>query len=178
MPVQIHTPRLMLRSITEDDAATLHETYGDPEAMRFIGIGPAADLEETRRRVGRLMNFEREHGFSLFAVVERATGLVVGDCGLLPVAESDDSVELGYRLGRAHWGKGYATEASEAVRDHAFGVVGLARLVAVVKPGNDASARVLEKIGFARVADDAVTKALFGKYAVSGVMGFTMDRQK
>ena len=174
MPIEIHTPRLVLRSMTEQDAPALHRVYGDPEAMRHIGIGAAADLEETGRRIARLMGYERERGFSLFVCVERATGEVIGDCGIMPVPESEGSVELGYRLGRAHWGKGYATEGAEAARDYAFGVVGLRELIAVVKPGNDASVRVLEKVGFEGVPVEGVTRVRFGKYAALGVLGFVL----
>jgi len=74
---------------------------------------------------------------------------VIGYCGLFffPDIEGQAEVEIGYRLARSVWGKGYATEAAKAVRDYAFNVLRLERLIAMIDPSNIASIRVAEKIG-------------------------------
>ncbi len=94
------------------------------------------------------MTVQAEHGFSLWLATEKATGAVVGDCGLQPLEFRGPEVELGYRLGRRHWGRALATEAATVCLRTGFEELGLERIVAVAYPDNAASRRVLEKIGF------------------------------
>jgi [ribosomal protein S5]-alanine N-acetyltransferase len=104
-------------------------------------------MEETRERVERLMQVEREHGYTLWAVVEIESGQVIGDCGLVPLERVGPEVELGYRLGSAGWGRGYATEAALAARDLGFQRFGLDRIYVDVDPDNAGSLGVARKIG-------------------------------
>jgi ribosomal-protein-alanine N-acetyltransferase len=113
---------------------------------RFLGE-PHTTLDQTHERIQRLMDFEREHGFTLWPIVERSSGIVIGDCGLIPLERVGPEIELGYRLGSAHWGKGYATEAAVAVRDLGFERFGLERIYVDVDPGNDGSLNVARKLG-------------------------------
>ncbi len=85
-------------------------------------------------------------GFGPLAVVERASGRVVGEAGLQPLEDGDD-IELTYTLAREAWGAGYATEAARAVLRWTFTGLRLARVVAVADPEHAASLRVLEKLG-------------------------------
>ena len=84
-------------------------------------------------------------------MVERGTGAVIGDAGLWPLEDRGPEVELGYTLGRAWWGRGYATEAARAVADAALAQLRLSELYAIVDAANPPSARVLEKLGMTRV---------------------------
>lgn len=141
------TPRLILRRFRADDAAAMQRVFGDAEVMRF-GSGAkspqwvCAWLDECAQ------NFERR-GYGQFAVVLRDADEVIGFCGLNYYADVDGraEVEVGYRLARAWWGRGYATEAAAAVRDYAFATLRLPRLIALIDPDNAASIRVAEKIG-------------------------------
>jgi RimJ/RimL family protein N-acetyltransferase len=125
--------------------------------MRYIGSGDAFadDVEESRRRLERLIEHQELHGFSLWAVTDRESGAVMGDCGLVLYAHQGPEIELGYRLAKPYWGKGYATEAARAWVAHGFDELGLDRIVAATHPDNAASQRVLEKVGmrYERMAD-------------------------
>jgi [ribosomal protein S5]-alanine N-acetyltransferase len=114
---------------------------------RFLGVEPFDSIEQTHERIQRLMRFEREHGFTLWPIVECSSGIVIGDCGLIPLERVGPEIELGYRLGSGHWGKGYATEAALAVRDLGFERFGLERIYVDVDPGNDGSLNVARKLG-------------------------------
>lgn len=147
MPFLLLTERLGLREIEPSDAASLASVLADPEVMRFSsGVLGSSDvpawIDGCRREYG-------QWGFGLWAVVLRAERQLVGYCGLTRFDDLGDlpEVEVGYRLARASWGRGFATEAATAVRDHAFGRLGLSRLVALVDPANRRSARVAEKLG-------------------------------
>jgi ribosomal-protein-alanine N-acetyltransferase len=88
----------------------------------------------------------RERGYGLWAVEARSTGQLMGRSGLQYLPETDE-VEVDFLLGRAHWGKGFATEAGRASVRYGFEEVGVESIVGIVHPDNTASRRVLEKLG-------------------------------
>jgi len=145
----IATERLDIRPLRSADLGSILDLYSDPDAMRWAG-GSTTDVDESEQRLQRLIDHQEAHGFSLWAVTERESGTVIGDCGLIHYAFKGPEVELGYRLKVPFWGKGYATEAARAVLAYGFEEVGLVRIVAVAHPENVASQRVLEKIGMRR----------------------------
>lgn len=149
MPV-IETARLTLRP-WRDDAADL-DAYAalsaDPAVMRHVGDGEPLTRAQAAAQLASFAEHWERRGYGLFAVVER--GAVLGFTGLMRAAEPGvrpGDVEIGWRLARAHWGRGYATEAARAVCDHAFGALRLARLVALIRPANAASVAVARKLG-------------------------------
>src|SRR5207342_3733293 len=107
----------VLRRPRESDLDALAAIYADPQTMRFLG-GPRT-LEETRTGLGWIIAAHDEQGFSLWATTLRADGTLIGRCGLLVQdVEGATEHEIAYLLGSAWWGKGYATEAAAAIRDH------------------------------------------------------------
>jgi ribosomal-protein-alanine N-acetyltransferase len=124
-----------------------HVYNSDPLVWRYMGVDESRSIEETRERVQGLMDIERDHGFTLWAVVDRASGVVIGDCGLIPLERIGPEVELGYRFGPADWGMGYATEAALAARDLGFERFRLERIYVDVNPGNEGSLNVARKLG-------------------------------
>jgi RimJ/RimL family protein N-acetyltransferase len=154
--VFLETERLVLRRFTEDDVANLVELDGDPEVMRFVNGGRPTSREEIEDDVlpALLEHYERYAGAGFWAAIEKPTGLFVGWFHLRPAEGAPPGeVELGYRLRRSAWGKGYATEGSRAVIDQGFTELGVERIVASTMVVNVASRRVLEKAGlrFVRV---------------------------
>jgi ribosomal-protein-alanine N-acetyltransferase len=167
MALRIVTDRLELRPYAVDDVPVIHAVlYGDAEAMRLIG--GAVDLEEARRRIEVYISHQRSAGYAFWAVVERATGALAGEAGLIPFGGEGPDVELGYAFGRAFWGRGLATEAARAVLAEAFGPLGLKRVVAVTKPANLGSQRVLAKLGFVPAGRRQVWDAEQLYYVASG----------
>lgn len=156
MQVFLETERLVLRRFTEDDTANLVELDSDPEVMRFITGGRATPPEEIEREVlpAFLGHYARYPGYGFWAAIEKSSGLFVGWFHLRPAEESPPGeVELGYRLRRSSWGKGYATEGSRALVDKGFAELGVERVFASTMVVHVASRRVLEKAGlrFVRV---------------------------
>ncbi len=142
----IETPRLRLRRMSLADVPALLEVFGDHEAMRHY---PAA-FDEARMRAWVEWN-ERSHeerGHGLWALVLRATGEVIGDCGLVSQqVEGVQEIEAGYHVRRDLWGQGLATEAARGCIEYGFTTMGFARLVSLIHPQNQPSRRVAEKIG-------------------------------
>lgn len=142
----LETPRLILRPWREADRAAFVAMNADPEVRRFF---PSVMSEaEGSAFLDRLMGWQREG--LVFAAAELKSG---GLAGMVGLAELDDdlppapAVEIGWRLARAHWGQGYATEAARAWLDHAFGPLGLAEVIAFAVPGNAASLAVMRRLG-------------------------------
>lgn len=142
----LETDRLVLRELAESDLDDLAAILGDPETMRFY---PAPfSREESRRWIERNLRRYREHGFGLWALVLKDSGEFVGDCGLtLQDVDGVEELEVGYHVKKSLWRRGLATEAATACRDHAFEVVGVDKLIALVRAENEPSAGVARKLG-------------------------------
>ena len=145
--MHLETERLLLPPLDGRHTAALAAIYADPEVARYIG-GDRLDAAGTAAQVARFEEVWREYGFGQSAVLERATGALIGRAGLHPWPAWDE-VELGYVLARAAQGRGYATEAARAWLDTAFDVLGLDRLTAVIHPDNGPSRALAERLGFA-----------------------------
>ncbi|HEX9013564.1 MAG TPA: GNAT family N-acetyltransferase, partial [Anaerolineaceae bacterium] len=148
----IETPRLLIRPLQAADAAALAAIWADPTVTRFMG-GPR-DYDQVRRSLEEDARADPPPELDLWPVVEKATGRVIGHCGLTPKEiDGRDEVELVYVLARSAWGKSYATEAARALREAAFGRFGLRRLVSLIEPENAASAHVADKAGLRKEKD-------------------------
>jgi RimJ/RimL family protein N-acetyltransferase len=156
--IVLQTPRLTLRRLEPTDLQPLVELYRDPEVRRYFPDG-VRTLDETREELEWFLHGHPRHPeLGLWATVERASGAFLGRCGLLPwTIDGVDEVELAYLIDRRRWGEGLATEAARGIMAHARDALRLARLIALVTPGNDASARVAVKVGmaFERAYEDA-----------------------
>src|SRR5215210_4075979 len=143
----LETERLALREWRPEDAEALHALAGDAEVMLYVGDGKPWDIAQVRGWIGRLNESYRTRGFSRWAVVEKASGEAVGSCGFAPLPWSGE-IDFGYMFRRDCWGRGYASEITPAVLRHGFERYGFREVVASIDPANDASRRVLRKLGF------------------------------
>lgn len=142
------TERLMLRHVRLSDQQAMMGVFGDVEVMRYgDGVQTEAWVRDWLRK--RLEHDYPTWGFGPWTVVEKTRRDVMGYCGLFlfPEVGGQPEVEIGYRLARAFWDRGYATEAVLAARDYGFNILGLTRLIAMIDPQNAASIRVAEKAG-------------------------------
>jgi RimJ/RimL family protein N-acetyltransferase len=141
----LRTARLTLRPLAPGDAELMFALNGDPEVMRYLPDGAFASVDAARSFLEGYQDVYRTDGFARWAAVEEATGACIGWCGLRRLASGE--VDVGYRLVRAAWGRGLATEGARASLDYGFSVLRLERIVARAETANGASVRVLEKIG-------------------------------
>ena len=146
----LETARLLLRRFRRDDTDRLVELDSDPEVMRYINGGRPTPRDEVENVIlPRIFSYyERFDAYGYWAAEEKSTGEFIGWFALHPREESPPGeLELGYRLRRSAWGKGYATEGSCALIDKAFRELGAERLRAETMTVNVASRRVMEKSG-------------------------------
>ena len=149
--MNLSTPRLRLRPMCADDLPALMALWTDPAVTRFLG-GPR---EPVALRAGLSEDLLPDApALNLWPVVEQASGTVVGHCGILDKeVDGQTEYELVYVFAQEVWGKGYAAEIGLALREHAFHVLGLARLISLIEPENAASRRVAEKVGMRHAGD-------------------------
>jgi len=142
----IETERLRLRHLHLEDVDTMHAYLGDAETMLYY---PAPYSREFVKCAIEL-NFDRytKYGYGLFGVVLKASGVLIGDCGLVwQDLPGGPELEVGYHFSRAHWGNGYATEAARACMDYAFANAGVDHVISLIRPENGPSRRVAERNG-------------------------------
>jgi len=146
--IVLETERLRLRTWRDDDVTPMTAISSDPRVMAHFPALQGRDV--TSRMIGRLDAHFQRHGYSLFATEETATGRFIGFVGLLRAefpAPFTPATEIGWRLGHAHWGNGYATEAAAALLRMAFDRFRLDEVVSFTVPANRRSRWVMEKIG-------------------------------
>jgi RimJ/RimL family protein N-acetyltransferase len=154
MQVFLETQRLMLRRFTEADVDDLVRLDADPDVMRFVTGGVPTSREEMENEFlpAFLGYYRRYEGFGFWAAVEKATGEFLGWFHFRPHPGAvPGEVDLGYRLRKSAWGKGYATEGSRALIAKGFTELGVQRVVAEAMAVNAASRRVMEKSGLTLV---------------------------
>lgn len=156
--------------MSADDAPFILELVNEPSWLRFIGDRGVRTLDDARDyiRKGPIDMYERL-GFGLYVTERKADGVRIGICGLLK-RESLEDVDLGFANLPGFWGNGYAYEAALAVMAYGRSAFGLERIVAVTSLGNDASVKLLEKLGFrfermVRLSEDSADVQLFGSDA-------------
>lgn len=144
----LETERLSIRPfMLEDDQAVL-DLFADGGAPHLTQYGPL-DIDYARGFLRHVLQGYQKDGLGLWAVIEKATGKLIGDCGLhkAKIGEKEEAVELAYRIHKTLWGKGFATEAAKAVLAYAFDVLNLPEVVSCIAHDNERSMRVAEKIG-------------------------------
>jgi RimJ/RimL family protein N-acetyltransferase len=150
MQVFLETERVVLRRFTEADVDNLFDLDGDPEVMRFINGGRPTPRDVVQNEIlpGFLGYDEHFEGYGFWAAIEKSSGDFLGWFHFRPPeGSSPDEAELGYRLRKSAWGKGYASEVSRALIRKGFAELGVQRVVASTMVVNVASRRVMEKAG-------------------------------
>jgi ribosomal-protein-alanine N-acetyltransferase len=161
--MELEGNRIILRNwrIPEDVTDAL-EFYSDPEVSRYVDRNFLTDPKEVELRLSHYLRHFDEHGFTAWAVVEKATKRLIGACGLVTYNPWKEP-ELGYIFARKAWGQGYASEAADLSIEYGFSRLRLPRIIASPPhKDNVASIKILEKLGFRILAEtrDQTTKEI------------------
>lgn len=142
------TSRLTVRELAEQDLPELIAMLADPAVMEYSVRG-VCDEQAARRFYDWCRSSYEAQGFGPWALLEKASGRLVGFCGVSPEPVAGrQEINLGYRLARRFWRQGLATEAVQGVLDYAVPRLGLESVVVIIEPEHRASLRVAEKAGF------------------------------
>jgi RimJ/RimL family protein N-acetyltransferase len=145
------TERLLLRQRALADTAACFAMDREPEVTRFID-GPWSDPVAHRAFIETRTRGPYAEGLGYWTILRRADETFLGWVLLIPRDAEGPEIEIGWRLNRAAWGHGYATEAARPVLDHGLATLGLAEIVADIDMENRASIRVAEKLGMRAIA--------------------------
>jgi ribosomal-protein-alanine N-acetyltransferase len=164
-PPPIESDRLQVRLLAEADLPALFEVNGDDEVTRFLPYATWRSMADAHAWYKRMQGIQATGLALQFAVLEKLTGKAVGTCLIFRFDEGSSRAELGFVLGRAHWGKGYMREALVALIDWGFASQVLRRLEAEIDPRNESSRGLAQRLGFVREGilrqkwvDNGVTK--------------------
>ena len=151
----LETDRLILRTWQAEDIAPMAAINQDPKVMAHF---PALlDLARTKLLIKKFIEHFNEHRYTLYAVDLKKDHTFIGFVGLSSTrfeAHFTPAIEIGWRIASKHWGKGYATEAAQAVLHLAFTELNLDEVVSFTVVNNTKSRRVMDKIGLCRSKTD------------------------
>jgi ribosomal-protein-alanine N-acetyltransferase len=151
MEIFLETDRLILRELLPDDDAGMFEMDSDRDVHRYLGNQPFTKIEESREIIEFIRKQYTDNGIGRWAMIEKSGGEFIGWAGFKLMKELTNNhvnyYDLGYRLIKRFWGKGYATEAAKACLNYGFNVLKADQIYGMADSNNKASRRVLEKTG-------------------------------
>ena len=160
----LETERLILRRLVKKDVDAIYAMRSDAELMRFIR--EPQNRDESAGWVKLVSSRWMTEKIGFCAMIEKSTGKFIGWCGLWKLKETGE-VEIGYAVAKGSWGKGYATEAAIKFLAYAFERLQPEKVVAVARPENAASRRVMEKLGMNFVGTGAFYNQILVQYAIT-----------
>jgi len=146
----METERLFFRELLPSDVDVMFELDSDPAVVKYAGDKPLTHIDQARERIESVMQQYQEFGIGRWAAVLKETNEFIGWAGLKYIKELNgrkDNYDLGYRLLKRHWGKGYGTESAKACIRYGFDTMKLTRISAYADVNHDASVKILEKCG-------------------------------
>lgn len=143
---EIETVRLRLKKFTLDEPEHMFLILSDPDVMRYMRTGKPESRKQTKARLDFITKHWEQQGFGVWAAIHKEHQKLIGFCGL-QLLDNTLEVELAYLLAKPYWGMGLATEAVKASLKYGFEELELDRIVAVARPENVVSQRVMEKVG-------------------------------
>ncbi len=151
MEIFAETERLILRELLPIDRNGLFAVDSDPEVHIYLGNNPIENIEKIDDNIKFIRKQYVDNGIGRWAVIEKSTNNFIGWAGLKLIRELTnnhiDYYELGYRLNKSYWGKGFATESAKASLQYGFNTLNLNKIYAIADSKNVASRNVIEKIG-------------------------------
>jgi ribosomal-protein-alanine N-acetyltransferase len=145
---RLETGRLILREIVPADAEDLFRIFSDEETMRYWSTRPYKSVDQARRLIENLAEAAFVGAGIHWAITLRGDERLIGKCGYNGWRKAHRRGDISYIVAREHWGKGIVSEALGAMLDYGFDHMNLHSVEAGVTPGNDASTRLLQRLGF------------------------------
>ncbi len=149
--VIIETPRLLLRGLILSDDKSMFELDSDIDVHKYLGNNPIKSIEESRKIISEIQQQYEVNGIGRWAMIEKSTNQFIGWTGLKLITEPINNhvnyYDLGYRLIKKNWGRGFGTEAAKASLDYGFNTLGIETIYAMSDIQNLRSLHILQKVG-------------------------------
>lgn len=172
------TERLLLRAVDFNDVDDLFQVLSDPDVAEYDYFYPVETKEKASLFIERYQREIEGNEEITWGIVLKESQKLIGTCCLGNFDKGAERAEIGYAISKAHWGKGYATEAAKKILDYGFNKIKLNRIEATITPGNDSSVRVLEKLGFEREGLVRQRDLVKGKIVDGIIMGLLKSEYK
>ena len=168
--MRLETQRLLLRELRTSDLDAIHEYASDPIVVKYMTFGPIT-IQDSKNFIAKALSKQKAEPKTDFTlgITLKENDSIIGGCGLTIVSEIQ--ANIGYILNKHFWGKGYATETAKALTEYGFRELGLHRVYATCDPDNDASIRVLEKVGMKLEGRLKENTKSHGEYRDSLILG-------
>ena len=161
----IETERTVLRMFTMDDLDDLARIFGNPQVMKYLGhTCEPIPRDETEKALASIINHWEKNGFGRWAVISKVNNKLIGCAGL---RSYEGTAELVYLLDDSYWGKGLATEIAGKIIKYGFETREFPQIIAMTRPGNAASRRVMDKLGMRFYKEDTIFDAFVVFYIIS-----------
>ncbi len=175
VPPKLETDRLVLRMIEKKDCRDMFDYASHEDVTRFLSWSPHPNVDYTRGYIKVVHKHYRSGDFYDWAIVYKADGKMIGTVGFTGIDVKNNLGEIGYVLNPKYYRMGLATEAAKRVVKFGFDVIGLNRIEAKFMPGNEASHRVMEKIGMKFEGTGRQVMFVKGEYKDISVCAITKD---
>ncbi|MCL2896736.1 GNAT family N-acetyltransferase [Brenneria tiliae] len=176
----LFSPRLILRQWQQVDRGAFAAICADPQAMEFLL--PLPTVDDSNGWIDRQIAHQSTHGFCFWALEDKTTGDFIGTAGLVRIgydAHFTPAVEIGWRIARKFWGKGYAPEAARAALAFGFRQLKLDEIVATTVAANVKSRRIMAKLGMTHdAADDFDYPRVPDGHPLKSVMLYRLSREQ
>ena len=161
--------RFVLRAFRESDVPALTALHGDPEVMRYLRPGGAAETSPRQawEYIAIVMGHWLLKGYGKWAMADRKTDELIGRVGYYDAPYEWPGLELGWTISRRLWGPGYATEAAQLALTWGFETLDTDEIISAINPNNAPSIRVAERLGERHVRDDVMHGAPCRIYAMT-----------
>lgn len=171
MKIHLETDRLLMRDLMDEDVHGLFAMDSDAEVHKFLGNKPIATIAEAQKYIDFIKQQYVENGIGRWAVVEKKSGDFIGWSGFKYNTEVLNSrtnyYDIGYRLIKKYWGKGYATETAVASLQHGFAELDYGEIVGIADVANTASNIILQKIGLIKRNEFTHEETLLNFYSLN-----------
>jgi len=151
MKIHIETERLLIRDLMDEDVHGMFALDSDAEVHKFLGNKPISKIEEAKKMIDFIKQQYLDYGIGRWAVVEKESGEFIGWSGFKYNTETLNArtnyYDIGYRLIKKYWGKGYASESAIASLNYGFTKLNYDEIVGIADVANIASNTILQKIG-------------------------------
>ncbi|MBN8621430.1 MAG: GNAT family N-acetyltransferase [Anaerolineae bacterium] len=172
----LETERLVLRELVETDAQALFEYFREPEYTRFVSFDIHTSIEQTRDFINFMTTIYQQKDSIRWGIELKSDKHLIGTAGLHFWKRNIRCAEVGYHIGQSYWRQGFATEVLEALVGFGFQHMNLNRIEGRHNAGNDASGRVMQKIGFQKEGIWRQREIKFGQFV--DVVQFSLLREE
>jgi [ribosomal protein S5]-alanine N-acetyltransferase len=145
---RLETERFLLRELVEADAPALFKYFSDPDYTRYLSFDTHMTIDQTKEFIAAMRELYQQKDSLRWAIQLKESQELVGTAGLHFWKREIRCAEVGYHIGKPYWGRGYASEVLRAMVKFGFQQMNLNRIEGYHNAGNDASGRVMQKLGF------------------------------